>query len=705
MTLVADPNLRILVIGTPKTGNTWVRSLLGATYRLPQLYLEPGFKCPALDAAGERWIAQYHMRPNAELTAWVREHHATVVTTIRHPADVLISLYHHISGFRARSLDFDKLRAMLTSGFERTDIIADWDGQPFWADLTCSLDWIEVPGTAVVRYEDLRCDTPGTLREVTSRIHEVPEERIEAAIEMSDLRLMRAMAGPFGGFFREGSVGAWRELLPADVIEVFRSVAPYPELSAALGYSMDPGDPTIARAVGPRTRHPMADLERFENGVPVAPILRQCFFWALPELRTGWQEHLAATGPSSYYDWLNQASGTVGRGSYEELPLSNLAAFAYGQRPDLRATFPDLTGSDRCGYALWFVRNAESEYGLDTAFAGSQRGLLMGWANTACNREGAGIYAGLALSNIAAYLYDQLTELQLTFPDLTGSGRCGYALWFLRHGEIDGGLEGECVEWQRAATMSWANEACARDGSGIYAGLSLTNLARFLYDDRADLRETLPDLTGSDRYRYVRWFLRHAEPESVLGRPCVESQRAALMRWAGAASTREGAGLYTGLQLPNIAVQLYDARADLRRAFPDLTGGGRYEYLLWFLRHAAEAECGLDGESVRALRSGLIEWANTTSYLEGGETTTNFVLHVCGTRTDVPGSFPLLGDEERRHLVRSVLAAAKALGMDAEYTTRLESTLGRHWLPESMRARLQPDQRLDPFEYVPERLS
>jgi hypothetical protein len=260
-----------------------LRSLLCGIYRLPQLYLEPGFDCASLNRGGTRWVAQYHIRPHAELTAWIRAQPAIVITTIRHPGAVLISLYHHVREFRAQSLDFDFLRRMLSAGFERTNITADSTGQPFWADLACSLDWMSQAGTQVVRYEDLRSDALGTLRELTSRISPVPDERIEAAIEMSDLALMRAMAGSFGGFFRQGRIGGWRDLLPPDVIEVFRSMAPYAAQMAALGYSLDPADPTISRTVPSRPRHPMTALQRFENGVAVVPILTQCFFWARAE--------------------------------------------------------------------------------------------------------------------------------------------------------------------------------------------------------------------------------------------------------------------------------------------------------------------------------------------------------------------------------------------------------------------------------------
>jgi len=533
-----DPNLRILILSTPKTGNTWLRYLLAGVYRLPQFYVPPGFDYAALDRAGDRWVTHYHIRPNPQLIAWIRERRPVVITTIRHPGDVLISLYHHLHNFRAEALDPDFLRAMLSTGFDRTNMVADSTGQPFSTDLAYSIEWMASEGTHVVRYEDLRADPAGTLRELTSRISAVPDERIEAAVEMSDLALMRAMAGPFGGFFREGRIGGWRDLLPTDVIEMFRSMAPYAAQMAALGYSMDAADPTIARTVPSRPRHPMATLERFETGVPVVPILIQCFFWAGAEQRAHWERQLAATGPSSFYDWLNLPCSPAGRGLYEELPLSNLAAFVYHQRPDVRLVYPDLTTSDRCKYAQWFLRCAETEYGLDRAF----------------------------------------------------------------------------VDPVRAGLLRWANKPCPADGRGLYQGLPVSNLAAFLYDQSPDVKLLYPDLTSRHRYEFLQWFLRFA----------------------------------------------------MRR-------------------------CGLDASFLDAVRAGLLRWANARTRIDGaaGGTVTNFVLHICQTRTNVLANFPHIRGRDRRALVRSVIKAARALQMDPEYVRPLEESLGRHWLPKGVSRRLR----------------
>ncbi len=371
-----------------------------------------------MSRAGRRWITQYHIRPNPELTAWIREHNAVVITTIRHPADVLISLYHHLHDFHLNELDSNLLRRMLSEGFARTGLTTYSTGQPFFADLVCSLEWMAIPETRVVRYEDLRADPMATLRQLTGHLAPVPDSRIEDAIDMCDIGLLRAMAGSFGGFFREGRIGGWRDSLPAEIAEILRSEAPNPTQTAMLGYSMDPADPLIDRQIRPRLAHPMVTLERFRNGVPVAPILRKCFFWVPRESRTAWENQLDATGADSFFEWLSLPCTADGAELYQGLPLSNLAAFIHGDRPDLRLAFPNLSHADRYEYLRWFLRSALTEYGLDPAFIGPVRAGLLRWANASSHAAN-----GIQATNFVLHICRSRTDVLGSFPHIQGVER------------------------------------------------------------------------------------------------------------------------------------------------------------------------------------------------------------------------------------------------------------------------------------------
>lgn len=409
-----------MILSTPKTGNTWLRHLLAGVYRLPQFYLPPDFDRASLDRAGSRWVTHYHIRPNPLLTDWIREERPVVITTIRHPGDVLISLYHHVHRFRAAALDPEFLRRMLLEGFERTGVTTDSGSRPFSADLACSIEWMGCEGTHVVRYEDLRADTTGTLRQLTSRIFPATGERIAAAIEMCELDQMRKMAGDFGGFFREGRLGAWRDELPQETADILRGHEPYASQLAALGYSMDPAGPLNAARVQPRQTHPMATVERFENGVRVSPLLIQCLFWAPDELRARWENQFQGAAPASFYEWLNAPCPACGRGIYEGLSVSNLAAFLYDWRPDVRLAYPDLTSRSRYEYLQWFLRYAKPVYNLDAAFIDAVRGDLLRWANATTPIDGA---PGVRATNFVLHICRTRTNVLAHYPHIRGRDR------------------------------------------------------------------------------------------------------------------------------------------------------------------------------------------------------------------------------------------------------------------------------------------
>ena len=74
--------LRIMVVSTPKTGNTWIKHLLSAIYDLPLEPLKVLFTTEEMDALGERWIGQQHYYPLPRLLRWAEENGVVLVTTV-----------------------------------------------------------------------------------------------------------------------------------------------------------------------------------------------------------------------------------------------------------------------------------------------------------------------------------------------------------------------------------------------------------------------------------------------------------------------------------------------------------------------------------------------------------------------------------------------------------------------------------------------
>jgi hypothetical protein len=119
----------------------------------------------------------------------------------------------------------------------------------------------------VVRYEDLRRDTVGSLGEILAFLGlDAPEEGVRAAVAGNTIEAMRekerrARSGPFerrdgsGGFVRRGATGEARAWLDAEDIRLIERTAG--EALRRLGYPAVPEVGGPARgAVTPPDREP-----------------------------------------------------------------------------------------------------------------------------------------------------------------------------------------------------------------------------------------------------------------------------------------------------------------------------------------------------------------------------------------------------------------------------------------------------------------
>src|SRR5438270_10342435 len=78
-------DLKILIVSTPKTGNTWLKYLLALAYDLPVVDFPmpkfwSGFDCEQFDKLGPRWIAHRHFPPYSAFVRWACERGIVLAT-------------------------------------------------------------------------------------------------------------------------------------------------------------------------------------------------------------------------------------------------------------------------------------------------------------------------------------------------------------------------------------------------------------------------------------------------------------------------------------------------------------------------------------------------------------------------------------------------------------------------------------------------
>ena len=365
--------MKVFVVSTPKTGNTWMSALLANIYDLRPVVFPITFDADGAEEMGWDWVTLQHYRPRPELLDWADANQAVFVTMLRHPGDVLTSLWHMM---RNRSYDpradLRFLRLLMRDDDELGEHAKEYVEKHFHRMIRLSLKWKNSGASLVVRYEDLWRDPVGTLTELTDRMKPVPQSRIERAVDLCDIHMLRKLRDdPEGKFFRKGGPGNWRHELPDSILDVFRHREPYPALFEALGYTLDPLDPLIDAPKKPReSTNPFLEKGEFDDGVRVPVVIVKLYLLLDPALKGRWSGDATATGPGSFYAWLNAAADEDPRAGCEPV-ITNLAHYIYRERSDLQKAFPDPFGEDRGRFARWFLNHAQDEYSLNKVFIAS----------------------------------------------------------------------------------------------------------------------------------------------------------------------------------------------------------------------------------------------------------------------------------------------------------------------------------------------
>jgi len=82
--------LRIALVSTPRSGNTWIRETIGKALELNQFAVHRYWDMPS--RIPDRCIMQIHWRKDPEFQRFLSENRFQVVTIARHPLDVLLSI-------------------------------------------------------------------------------------------------------------------------------------------------------------------------------------------------------------------------------------------------------------------------------------------------------------------------------------------------------------------------------------------------------------------------------------------------------------------------------------------------------------------------------------------------------------------------------------------------------------------------------------
>ena len=263
-----------LIIGHPKSGNTWLKAMISRLYQirhgLPESKLintdEFARRIPDIPRlAATNGCYSYEQEVGCLLDDGAADNplrHKPVLFLARHPIDIAVSWYHQFTKRQSRAKQ-ELINASIAHPIDR-DRIGMWDfvrhadiGLPFlidyenrWARNVRSL-----PRGLMVRYEDLRGQPVETLGRILEHVgHPFPEAEVRQAVEWGSFDNLRRLetSGTFsqGGMklvnrndpstfkVRRGKVGGYREdFSPAQVAELEALVRE--RIDPELGYCLD----------------------------------------------------------------------------------------------------------------------------------------------------------------------------------------------------------------------------------------------------------------------------------------------------------------------------------------------------------------------------------------------------------------------------------------------------------------------------------
>jgi hypothetical protein len=264
-----------LIIGHPKSGNTWLKVMLSRLYQLrfdlPESRLintdEFARKIPGIPRlAATNGCYSYEGEVGALLAAGAADNalrHKPVIFLARNPIDIAVSWYHQFTKRQSRAKQ-ELINHAIDHPIDRKTVDM-WDfvrhsdiGLEFLIDYENS--WVRniaaLEHGLLVKYEELRAEPVPTLKKILDHVGETfSEEEIRAAVEWGSFDNLQKLEtrGTFrqGGMklvnpndpstfkVRRGKVGGYREdFAPAQVEELEALVRS--RIAPELGYCGDP---------------------------------------------------------------------------------------------------------------------------------------------------------------------------------------------------------------------------------------------------------------------------------------------------------------------------------------------------------------------------------------------------------------------------------------------------------------------------------
>jgi FkbM family methyltransferase len=211
--------MRIALVSTPRSGNTWLRKLLSELYELDShaihrpdelLWSELSTDC----------IVQIHWHAEEDFISRLEEHEFKYVTISRHPLDVLLSILHFCRHEPETALWLDgdggDESSILKASPSSLDFRNYITSERARALLSITPEWADLSESVVIRYERL-VHSPTEELDLVAEQFGGFRKSIEEVLENSSEERLRSLSN--NHHYWQGKPGLWTELLSKTTVK------------------------------------------------------------------------------------------------------------------------------------------------------------------------------------------------------------------------------------------------------------------------------------------------------------------------------------------------------------------------------------------------------------------------------------------------------------------------------------------------------
>lgn len=236
--------MRIVIAGPPKTGNMWLKCLLGRAYGLRWLRPHETPTRPDVEAL-ETWLTanrypddsifHQHYDYSPRIAELLAPSESRLVTIVRDPYDAFVSTYYTLQlHAESQNQKGRKFTELMGKSLDDPEVVSFLRNGGYRNNLEKARDWVLSGDAIALRYEDLSGDPLGTLRTATAQIGPVSDEQLEIAIDYCTADRMRERSKGGRTHVRSATVGDSRKQLNEEHFAAFRDA--YGDVIAELGY-------------------------------------------------------------------------------------------------------------------------------------------------------------------------------------------------------------------------------------------------------------------------------------------------------------------------------------------------------------------------------------------------------------------------------------------------------------------------------------